>query len=355
MKKILFIYFLAISSTFKAQKIFELIKIGDVNKVESWLNKNPEKANQRFPIKNNRGIVDSLHVIEYAAYHNKKEILSMFMQNQDKFYNFKEWISDGLGSNMHNCDKETLKILINAGASVDEQCRTCHKASPIAIAINYNCFDSYAILLENGAKLVNENSGYDVIHAAAQNDSTEFLVSLIEKELLNVNQEDAMWRSNAAFYAALKNLDNLKFLIEKGADFRKLDNEGNSILYYASNLEIFKYLEDLLIIQDDKNINDLLNKKSMLFSSIIDQDDKELFDYFVKKYPNLIHPKSDSANPLIHLLGTTKNTEYFFNEMMKRKLDLYKVDEYGIDLKFYSKKMKKKELLDIIKRYEKSR
>ena len=35
-------------------------------------------------------------------------------------------------------------------------------------------------------------------------------------------------------------------------------------------------------------------------------------------------------------------------------MDLYKVDEYGMDLKYYAKKMKRNELLDIIKRYEKS-
>ena len=49
-----------------------------------------------------------------------------------------------------------------------------------------------------------------------------------------------------------------------------------------------------------------------------------------------------------------KNNEYFFNELMKNKMDLYKVDKYGMDLKYYAKKMKRNELLDIIKRYEKS-
>ena len=355
MKIILFLYFIVISSNFNAQKIFEHIKNGDVKKVESWLNKNPEKVNQRFPIKNERGITDSLHVIEYAAYHNKKEILSLFVQNKVKFYNFMEWISDGLGSNMHNCDKETLKMLIDAGASVNEQCRTCHKASPIAIAISYNCHDSYNLLLKNGAKLINENSGYDVIHAAAQADSIEFLVNLIESELLDVNQEDGRFNTNSAFYAALKNLENLKYVIEKGADYRKIDNEGYSILYYAGNLEIFKFLEDLLINQDGKNINNLMNKKSMLISSIISNDNKELFDYFVQRYPNFVRPKSNTDNPLLSLLETSLNTEYFFNELMKKKLDLHKEDEYGLDLKFYAKKMKKNELLEIIKRYEKSR
>ncbi len=350
----LFVYFLVVCSTFNAQKIFEHIKKGDIKKVEIWLNKNANKVNERFPITNNRGITDSLHIIEYAAYHNKKEILSLFFQNKGKFDNFTEWISDGLGSNIHNCDKETLKMLIDAGAMVNRLCRMCLKVPPIAIAISYNCFDSYKILLENGAKLINENSGYDVIHAASQNDSLPFLVNLIENEFLDVNQEDELSKCNAAFYAALKNLENVKYIIEKGADYGKFDSEGKSILYYAGNLEIFKYLEDLLIIQDEKNINDLLNKKSMLFSSIIDQDDKQLFDYFVRHYPKLILPSGNSDNPLFSLLETTKNTEYFFNELMKRKLDLYKEDEYGLDLKFYAKNMKKSELLNIIKRYEKT-
>lgn len=352
---LLLVFFQVVSSNINAQKIFENIKNGDVKKVESWLNKNPEKANQRFPIKNNRGETDSLHIIEYAAYHNKKEILSLFVQNKSKFDNFNEWISDGLGSNIHNCDKETLKMLTDAGALVNGRCRMCHKAPPIAIALSYQCYDSYNLLRENGAKLVNENSGYDVIHAASQIDSLPFLINLIEKEFLDVNQEDGMWKTNAAFFAASKSLSNLKYLIEKGSDYRKIDSEGYSILYYAGNLEIFEFLENLLINHDGRNINDLINKKSMLISSIISKDEKELFDYFVRHYPKLILPsENNSDNPLLSLLEATKNTEYFFNELMKRKLDLYKEDEYGLDLKFYAKKMKKRELLDIIKRYEKA-
>lgn len=350
----LFVYFLVVCSTFNAQKIFEYIKIGDIKKVEIWLNKNANKVNERFPITDNRGIIDSLHIIEYAAYHNNKEILSFFIQNKSMFDNFTEWISDGLGANIHNCDKETLKMLIDAGAMVNRQCRMCQKAPPIAIAIGYNCFDSYKILLENGAKLINENTGYDVIHAASQNDSLPFLVNLIENEFLDVNQEDELWKINAAFYAALKNLENLKYLIEKGADYGKFDSEGYSILYYAGNLEIFNFLENLLINEDGRKINDLINKKSMLISAIISKDDKELFDYFVRHYTKLILPSGNSDNPLFSLLETTKNTEYFFIELMKRKLDLYKEDEYGLDLKFYAKKMKKFELLNIIKRYEKT-
>ena len=350
----LFVYFLVVCSTFNAQKIFEHIKKGDLKKVEIWLNKNADKLNERFPIANSQGITDSFHIIEYAAYHNKKEILSLFIQNKGKFDNFTEWISDGLGSNIFNCDKETLKMLIDAGAMVNGQCRMCKKAPPIAIAIAYNCFDSYKTLLENGAKLINENSGYDVIHAASQNDSLPFLVNLIENEFLDVNQEDELWKCNAAFYAALKNLENMIYLIEKGADYGKFDSEGYSILYYAGNLEIFKFLENRLINEDGRIINDLINEKSMLISSIISKDDKELFDYFVSHYPKLILPSGNSDNPLFSLLETTKNNEYFFNELMKKKMDLYKVDEYGMDLKYYAKKMKRNELLDIIKRYEKT-
>jgi ankyrin repeat protein len=349
---LLFVYFIVVFNTINAQKIFEHIKKGDIKKVEIWLNKNSDKVNDRFLVK--KGTTDSLHIIEYAAYLNKKEILSLFIQNQGEFDNFTELISDGLGLNIQNCDKETLKMLIDAGAVVDEQCRWCQNAPPIAIAISYNCFDSYNILLENGAKLINENSGYDVIHAAAMNDSLPFLMHLVENELLDVNQQDEHWKSNAAFYAAIYNLENLKYLIEKGADYGKRDSEGLSILYYAGNLEIFKFLENRLINEDGRTINDLIDNKSMLISAIIDNDDKELFDYFVRQYPNLILPSDNSDNPLFSLLETTKNTEYFFNELMKNKMNLYNEDEYGLDLKYYAKKMKRNELFDIIKHYEKS-
>ncbi len=339
----------------KAQKIFEYIKKGEIDKVENWINKKGNQVNQLFPIKNNSGVLDSLHILEYAAYHNQKEIVKLFIQNKNRFDNYQEWISDALGANIHNCDTASVKIILDAGASINSFCQMCRKASPIAIALSYECYDVYNLLIANGAQLVNENSGYDVIHAAAQNDSLQFLIDLVENRSLDVNQEDANFKVNSAFYAALKNLKNLQYLIEKGADFRIVDSEGYSILYYASNLEIFNYLEELLIVQDGKNFNDLINKKSLLISTIITKDDKDFFDYYIKKYPKFILPQNGvSDNPLFSLLETSVNTEYFLNELLKRKMNLYAEDEYGLDLKFYAKKMKKQELLDAIKRYEKS-
>ena len=357
MKTIIVVSFIFILCEGYAQKIFDHIKNGEVQKVENWLKKNPDKAGISFPIENRNGDKDSLHIIEYAAYHNQKEILKLFIQEHKKFPDFNDYLSEGLSANIHNCDIETIKLLLSQGASVNSNCRMCRFSPPIAISLAYNCYDVFYLLLENGAKLVNENAGYDVIHSLATVDSLQFLKSLVEKEKLDVNQLDKINKVNSAFYAAEK-YENLKYLIEKGADYKLRDAEGYSLFYYAGNLQVFRYLESLFEHEFDNSL--ISHPDYMLISMIIRKDDKELFDYFVQNYPKFIKPsnkKTDSSkvdNPLFALLETEKNTEYFFNVLMSNKLDLNATDIYGNDLKFYAKKMDKSALSEIIKRYEKT-
>ncbi len=119
-----------------------------------------------------------------------------------------------MSANIHNCDIETVNKLLNAGASVNNLCNMCRKASPIAIALSYECYDIYNLLLSKGALLKNENAGFDVIHSAAAIDSLELLKDLLDNKGLDIEQKSNTAGSTSVFYAAINgNMSMISYLI----------------------------------------------------------------------------------------------------------------------------------------------
>ena len=354
MKKLLILILLSFAINASGQKIFDHIKNGDLKKVQKWLDSG-EGLNDKVWRENDEGSKSHLHPLEIAGYFNQKEILDLFIENRSRFNFFDEWISDALASSIHNCDIETVEKLIDAGATVDNLCNTCRQAPPIAIAITYECDEIYNLLLSKNAYVYNEDAGYDVIHAAAGNFPLDSLKILIENFELNPCQEAKKSGVSGAYFAAQNgNLENLQYFIDSGCGYGKLDSEGYSILNYASNLETFKFLETLISGDGLLSKMELEKGTTPLIFSIISHDDKELFDYFLERYPKYIDYKIDGNRTLDQLLFIEENTDYFLNQLLERGLNLYSKDKYGKTLTFYAKKMKRKNLLDAIKAYEKS-
>jgi ankyrin repeat protein len=337
-----------------AQKIVEAIKEGNIAKVEKWLNEDSD-VNEKFERENDDGDYTELHVIEWAAHHNQKEVLDLFIQKQYLFDDFYEWISDGLSSNIHNCDIETVNKLLNAGASVNNLCNTCRYAPPISIALSYECYDIYNLLLSKGAQLKNKNAGFDVIHSAAAIDSLELLKDLVENKGLDIEQKSNASGSTSVFYASINgHLDNLLYLVDKGAILNHLDENGFNLFHYASNLEIFKYLETKLLENNLFSIDEL-NANHPLIASIVQKDNKELFDYYIANYPNhLNNLDSYGRSALFSLLDAKNNKKYFFDELTKHNIKVSLKDIYKKKIKWYAKKENDNELLSIVKNYEKT-
>ncbi len=358
MKKLLLISVLTLLQFYPnlsfAQKIMDAVKEGNFAKVEKWLN-NGDEVNQTFSKENEEGTVEKLHVIEYASFYNQKEILDLFIENKNKFKNFEDWISDALSANIHNCDIETVEKLLDAGASVNNLCDMCRDAPPIAIALSYECYDVYNLLISKGAELVNKDAGYDVIHAAAGIDSLELLKNLVEAEGLDIMKKSNSLEASAVFYAADHGqLDNLLYLVERGAIISDLDKNGWSLFHYASELDIFKYLEQELLENGVFEIKEL-NKPVPLIITIIQQDNKPLFDYYIANYSDHLKRKdSDGLSALFYLLFIENNTEYFFKELTEHHLKPSWKDKYGKNLKWYAKKAKNKQMLVLIKSFEKT-
>jgi hypothetical protein len=98
-----------------------------------------------------------------------------------------------------------------------------------------------------------------------------------------------------------------------------------------------------------------LNKTEPLLASILQKDNKELFDYYIANYSNQINKlDSDGRSALFYLLDVKNNKKYFFDELIKLNLNISLEDKYGKKLKRSAKKENDKELLSLIKNYEKT-
>jgi hypothetical protein len=323
-----------------AQKIMHAIKDGNMVAVEKWLNEG-KGINKKYKSKNDERETELLHVIEYAAFYNQKEILNLFIKERKRFEFFEEWISDALAANIHNCDINTVKTLIDAGASVNNLCNMCRNAPPVAIAVSYNCYDIYNLLLSHGASLTNKGAGYDVIHAAAACDSLAFLKKLVEVDSLNIEQRSSQiyLQTTPVFFAAQAGkLDNLKYLVEQGAALYEYDKDFHDIFHYASNLEVFQYLEKKQ------------HPPRPLIHSIVEQDNKELFDYYIANYHDVKRKDSRNFTAIYYLLSVEKNKEYFF-KVLTEQYHLYPT----FKLKLIARLLKDKELLKLISRFKKNK
>jgi hypothetical protein len=216
----------------------------------------------------------------------------------------------------------------------------CRNAPPVAIAVSYNCYDIYNLLLSHGASLTNKGAGYDVIHAAAACDSLAFLKKLVEVDSLNIEQRCSHneLKKTPVFFAAQEGkLDNLKYLVEQGAALYKYDKDHYNIFHYASNLEVFQYLEK----KQDPPIP--------LIHSIVEQDNKELFDYYIANYHDVKRKDSRNFTAIYYLMSVEKNKDYFF-KVLTEQYHLYPT----FKLKLIARLLKDKELLKLISEFKKN-
>lgn len=340
--------FVITTNSLFSQKILENIKAGNYSKVVKWLEKH-DVINETYIKKDDTGKIRNINVIEWASFHNQMEIVELFIENKSKFEYYDSWINHSIGASIHNCNIELTSILLMEGAQLTVNCQMCRDASLLAIALNYNCIENYSLLKSQGAPLVSQNTGYDVIHIAAMNSDLDFLKELVEKENLDVNQKGSV--ITAPIFLAIDSgrIENIKYLISKGAKLDVLDASGKTIFHHINDLSTFLFFEELIKTNSNISINKS-EKIEPLIMSIVESDNRELFDYFVSNYNSLLKSKnSEGHNAMFQLLLTEKETEYFFEVLKRNNVPHTLKDESGKDVKFYAKKMKKTTLLNLLK------
>ena len=142
-------------------------------------------------------------LLHFASYNSKREVLEFFLNSNEILVNITNKTS--LTPLMHACGNEGR-------------------------------LDNIEILLKNGADIkARGNNGATVLHYAAFNSKIEVLKFLLEQNEIPINVTDKNNRT-PLMHACCEGgcLDNIKMLIENGADFHERDKHGTTLLHFAS-------------------------------------------------------------------------------------------------------------------------
>ena len=131
-------------------------------------------------------------------------------------------------------DIEIIKLLLEGGADIEEDCGYNGKVTPLVKAIDYNRVEIVKLLIEKGVDVNKQNKfGTSDLMTAICSDKVEIAKMLIDADIdLNVSNDDG----DTALILAVKRGHKkiVKMLIEKGADLNKQNNDGFTALVLAS-------------------------------------------------------------------------------------------------------------------------
>jgi ankyrin repeat protein len=328
--------FLTSSHSF-GQKIKRALERGDTITVDDWIWSRFEELNgspieYSFLITSEDMDSATIRPLVYASLLGEFEVSRLFIEYGKFFFkDYRGLISEALAASIQHNNIDFISLLLEEGADVNTICKYCNNNSPITISLAYQYYDIYQILFNKGAKLINLDAGFDLIHTAAGCDSIELLIDLVENYNLDVNQVANKDGSVPIMHAISKNqIKNVEYLVSKNADISSLDYNNENILHYCYNLDAFKYAEELL------KVNNIDFRYPDIFTILL-KDNKDLFDYYINHFPEKINVKDDDArNALFYLLDIEKNVAYFYEKLRSLGLKLEK-DKYHLSVLKYAK------------------
>lgn len=200
---------------------------------------------------------------------------------------------------------EIVNYLLNQGSSVTEL--DSHGYTPLAFAANagqknkalYDAFEKYGVSLLDEK---NEN-GANLLLLVAPSLSSETELGYFLGKGFKLNSKDNTGNGIFSYAAKSGNIDFLKLLVDKGVDYKSVNNEGGNATLYASmgrrgskySIETFKYLESLGIkanVVGDYGRNPL---HCIGYTST----DVALFEYFMSKDVDVNLQDDGGDNPFM--------------------------------------------------------
>jgi ankyrin repeat protein len=192
-------------------------------------------------------------------------------------------------------------------------------------------------------------NGRSLLHLAVEQDDSTLVKQCIQFNA-DVNKIDNHGET-ALFYC--KSLEMAKFLVENGIDVNIFNSEGETAVVYLynwGNIDIIKYLAGItnLDLESGKQYSSILLER-MIYRK---EDNLSLFEIVISRTNNINRIDNCSNS---YLLSAVRNNKYLDVIMMLAKsgIDLYLRDKNGknfYDLSFqYVKKKIEKEFSDFMK------
>ncbi|XP_067653192.1 ankyrin-3-like [Haliotis asinina] len=126
-------------------------------------------------------------------------------------------------------------------------CRGSKGRTPLLLAVEYNRYNVFELLLESGAdpSAVNSN-GDNILHMACEGESEQIVKHVLRLQTLDINCRGYKGRTALLVAAVYSTYDVFKLLLESGANRSVVDSDGNNILHLASMGEDEKIVKHIL-------------------------------------------------------------------------------------------------------------
>jgi len=193
-------------------------------------------------------LIENGHKVNYTA-KSKESALHLAMYNENPYQITSILIKNGAKINVkdqtgqtplmncsENADLQTLKLLIDYGANVNEKSDEKDKPSVLFLASS-GCKNPNVIrtLIKSGAnKRYLSSGGVNLLSWALQYDASYSIIKTLLQENININQKNRSGQTPLMF--AAKNVTNpkvIQLLLSHGADASMKDNENRSMLDYV--------------------------------------------------------------------------------------------------------------------------
>lgn len=146
------------------------------------------------------------------------------------------------------CKQNNTEMLINLvrdGEDINQ--KNNHGYTPLHIAARYNSADCLIFLINNGADIYKKDCwGGTPLHTAADYGSADCLKILVQKGGIKIVNERDNDGSTALHSGSCRSVQNLKILIDAGADVTAKDNYGRTFLCYFISTKSRKEIEDYI-------------------------------------------------------------------------------------------------------------
>ncbi len=217
----------------------------------------------------------------------------------------------------------TLESALSRGA--DPNARDENGTPVLILAAAAQKPDHVQLLLQAGADVNQPDSGGDTaIHAAASGKNLEILRMTAAAKNARIDSVDALGRTPAMEAARLGRIDNVKFLAEKGADLRRTDKRGATIVAYAAAApENSVALIDFLRSKQVPSLAESSNVEVSPVVAALSVNNTEAVKHLLEEMPPLDSSSDLQAAGQIAMRFAIKNNNLAVaEELVKKKLRL---------------------------------
>jgi len=240
---------------------------------------------------------------------------------------------------IHNNKWEMLEQLIEHHVDINE--KDINGISPLHKAINQNRTEIVELLID----YANENQipidinkkddyGYYPLIKAINQNNFDIVFSIINygyENKINMNVKDINGNTPLTLSYELKRLDIFNYLV-KFLDVNQTDSEGKSVLFYAIDKNDIENVKKLINIGANINLKD--NSNNSIIDNAINVGNVEILNLLLQKNNialNIVN--SNNETPIISLLNSNKfkenEKELYINKFIEKSSNINSVDNDG--------------------------